>query len=233
MSSRDVLIQRVGQKLAERDLSERAASLKAKLSAGFLKGLRRGTSSPTLENVERIADVLGCSVSWLVGETDVDERAAPSQTRPELLRVVGEVRATSFRRALELPEDEQKVVWLPSDPRFPGVRRFLLRVDGPSVNLIAPDGGYVICAPFPELGRLGREPMHGDLVVVRRRHGDMYEATVKAYAVRADGIWLEPRSTLASIEAIHLKGPAGQDLALPDDDEVAIHALVTGVHFDL
>lgn len=234
MFSREAFLERLDLKLAQRGLSERAVCLRAGLSAGFLKSVRHQGSDPGIENVTKVADVLQCRVAWLIGEDDVDS-ATPQAQRPERIRIVGEVRASTFRTAFEMPESEDpeddEVVWLPPDPRYPGVPRFALKVSGPSVNVIAADGATIVCARFLDLERYGRMPMHGDLVVVQRWHHDLVEATCKAFIVRKDGVWLEPRTTMTDIEPIHVIDAEGQKMDTAD--EVLIHALVRQVVTDL
>lgn len=229
---RSTFVERVNLKLAERGISPRAASLRAGLSADFLRTVERRDGSPGAENARRIADVLQCSVAWLLGETDVDTLAVPESQKPELVRVVGEVRASNFRTAFEIPDSEQGVLWLPPDLRYPGVQRFALKVSGPSMNEIAADGATIICANFTDLDRrLSRRPRHGDIVVVQRWHHELVEATCKALAERSDGMWLEPRTTALDIPAIHVSDADGNPIEKAD--QIVIHALVLTVLRDL
>ena len=228
-----IFLERLDAKMRERNVSDRALSLRAGMSADYVRSLRRKTGSATIESIGKLANQLKCSVAWLSGESNVDDAAAnESAVRPERVQLVGEVRASTFRTAFEIPESEQITLWLPPDTRYPGVPRFALKVSGPSLNEIAPDGATILCASFFDLERrAGRQPRHGDIVVVQAWRHDLVEATCKAYVERHDGVWLEPRTTANGIEPIHVRDAAGKPLV--NVDEVVIHALVLTVQRDL
>lgn len=104
-------------------------------------------------------------------------------------------------------------------PGYDGADLFAVRVQGRSMDLIYPDGTYVICAPPSQTGL-----QEGDCVVIRRQDASgRSETTLKQIERQADGSYiLCPRSSLPEHqEAIPL--PAQEDEAAQDG------ALVLGV----
>jgi len=69
------LVQRIRIRLQKLGKSERAASLEAGLSDAFLRNIREGKSqSPRIDTLEKIAQVLGTTTSWLISGTGNEER---------------------------------------------------------------------------------------------------------------------------------------------------------------
>lgn len=108
------------------------------------------------------------------------------------LEIRGAVQAGLWAPAIEWPPDEWEVVAV---PRPDGHRRYFgLKVKGPSMNLVYPEGTILVCVPMAEYHHaLG----DGDHVIVQRRDNasDMVEGTVKE--IRRDDAgraWLWPRS---------------------------------------
>jgi len=169
------------------------------------------------------AERLNISVDWLLtGKGEGPEGSAddPENTvQISSLPVVGAVQAGHWVEAVTWDQDDWYEISIPPDRRYPDQRRYGLEVRGPSMNELYPEGSVVICVP---LVQLGREPRHGERVVIERRRCDgCVEATVKEYRVTDDGIWLWPRSTHPSFQ---------QPLSFPDsgDEEVSITGLVVG-----
>lgn len=77
--------------------------------------------------------------------------------------------------------------------RFPMEEQFAFRVSGPSMDKARIfDGDYVICVPY-WIARAAPTP--GDLVVVERKRGTMFERTLKELQMNEDEFELWPRST--------------------------------------
>ena len=134
---------------------------------------------------------------------------------------IGEVAAGVWRDAFEWPRDE----WLPvlmalPDERYKDVERHALRVSGDSMDLLYPDGSFVI---FVQFAAIGRGPRGGERVIaLRHRHGQT-EATVKEYV--KDGQkrrWLLAKSSNPRYAAIPLDSPRD------DDDTTEVLGLVVG-----
>lgn len=76
--------------------------------------------------------------------------------------------------------------------RFGGLEQFAYRVSGDSMNLICPDGSYIIAV---EYWKARAFPTDGDYVVVLRRDGQRIERTLKQVVVTPTQFRLEARSS--------------------------------------
>lgn len=107
------------------------------------------------------------------------------------VQVVGEVQAGVFRAALEIPPEDRLILPVLPVPGYAHVPLVALRVVGPSMDLLYPDGSYVIVASAYDT-----DVRDGDRVVVYRAQGVLREATIKEVRVEADGrVGLWPRSS--------------------------------------
>lgn len=105
--------------------------------------------------------------------------------------VVGEVQAGVFRLALEIPPDERAIIPVLPVPGYAHLNLVGLKVLGPSMDLLYPDGSFVIVASAADT-----DVRDGDRVVVYRSQGELREATIKEVRVEPDGrVGLWPRST--------------------------------------
>lgn len=107
--------------------------------------------------------------------------------------------------------------------RFPMEDQFAFKVSGPSMDKARIfDGDYVVCVPY-WIARAAPTP--GDLVVVERRRGTMFERTLKELQMTETEFELWPRSTDARFQQpIRIK--RNHDLAEADGTTVEIVALV-------
>jgi len=141
--------------------------------------------------------------------------------------VVGEVAAGVFRESLELPPEDQFQIYALLDPRFRGMPHFGLRVRGPSMNQLYPEGSFVVCVPLIHLGE-GFMPKSGNRVVVERRNklGEV-EATIKEMVYDKDGQpWLWPRSDHPEFQTPWPLPTGNNGHGLDDHEDIRISALV-------
>lgn len=104
--------------------------------------------------------------------------------------VVGEVQAGVFRLALEIPTEERTTIPVVTVRGYERVQLVALRVKGPSMDQLYPDGSHVIVVSAHDT-----DVRNGDRVVVYQRQGDLYEATIKEVRTGPDGrVALWPRS---------------------------------------
>ncbi len=123
--------------------------------------------------------------------------AAPTPVPAGGIDVVGAVQGGVFQLAVEWPSEDRFQVPVAPLPGYEGVELRALKVVGPSVNQLYPDGSYVIVAPADDV-----EVREGDRVVVYRSHGGLTEATIKELRVEQDGsIALWPRSDHPDFQA--------------------------------
>ena len=97
--------------------------------------MRGMSKTPRGETLQRLSRVLECSVNYLLGETDELSSVVALPTKDRLRAYVrGAVQAGNWREAVELPREEWTFFDLPADERYPGIERFLLKVNGPSMS---------------------------------------------------------------------------------------------------
>ena len=126
------------------------------------------------------------------GEMPVADVATVFPVSHNRIFVVGEVQAGVWREAMEESPDVRHYMETPEDQRYPGVRRFALRVKGPSMGDVFPDGSIIICVKLMDIGR---QPLDGEYVIVQRvRRDGLTEATVKQYVLKDGQVYFWPRS---------------------------------------
>ena len=121
------------------------------------------------------------------------------------IEVVGEVQAGVWRVASEFAYDDRTVIPVVGVPGYGGVKLAALKVVGSSMDLLYPDGSFVIVVSAADT-----DARHGDRVVVYRAKGELQEASIKEVRVDDDGrVGLWPRSS----------SPDHQEPIYLDDDE--------------
>lgn len=173
---------------------------------------------PDPSAIAQLAELAGEDVRSFLGGNQSDTTFVKAGQR---LMVKGAVAAGVWVDAFEWPEDE----WTPYtggnhvsvDPS----RRFGLRVEGDSMNMVYPHGTILDCVSIfnSEVPRTGQR-----VVVIRKRVDDGLEATVKEFVVDADGRqWLVPRSHNPAFQT-----PIAIDQPQEGIEETRIVALVVG-----
>jgi repressor LexA len=153
--------------------------------------ITRLLNDPEWKNIPKAATLRKLAAAARLDLPDILNGPATMDLSPveRSIPVLGDVRAGSWER---IPDDPVVTEWLPMQvPDYAGAALFALRVTGKSMDLIYPDGTYVVCAPPAEVGL-----QEGDCVVVRRNDGaDRYETTLKQIERQGGGYILQPRST--------------------------------------
>lgn len=168
--------------LSQADLGERVGVVQSVVS-----DWERGILESWRDHMEPLTRALKISPVYLV----VENEAGPHVQPVGELEVIGEVQGGAFRLAREYPAEERYTVPVLPPPGYERVRLQALKVVGPSVNLIYPDGTFVIVASAHDT-----DVRDGDRVVVYAHKGEMTEATIKEVRVEPDGrIALWPRSS--------------------------------------
>ena len=214
----DMLRDKMLRYMELRGLSRRALSLNAGLSEGAVKAILSSHSKhPRYDTLEKLANVLGCTVSDLIeDERDIEEsRSAPLT----VVSVTGHVQAGAWVETLEWPRGDWFEIAVPPERRYPGVSRFGLLVRGPSMDLLYPDGTILICVALADLGRTAKS---GERIICQRRRGRVeFEISVKEYVVRDNNHWLVPRSTDPNYQSPIAFNPR-------DAEDISLVALVIG-----
>jgi SOS-response transcriptional repressor LexA len=151
-----------------------------------------GTRAFDIAAAKRYARAFRVNPGWLLLLDKV--QIAPDETsRERIVEVTGSVAAGVWREANEWPEADRFEIVVGPSP-FPNARRYGLRVDGSSMDLLFASGTLLDCLSIFDLNI---EPANGDLVIVERQRPDgMRELTVKEFRSDDDGrSWLLPRSS--------------------------------------
>ena len=102
------------------------------------------------------------------------------------------------------------------DPAYPASReQYAVQIVGDSMDRVFPDGSYAIVVAAD-----GQEPVHNDLLVVRRTMRGLVERTVKRYFVTPKGAELRPESHDARFKPLPLEGDS--------DTTIEVEAFVIG-----
>jgi len=143
-----------------------------------------------LQSWRDVADKLTAKLGKPKGYLTAEESS--SNLRPTKgIEVVGTVQGGAFQLAIEWPEEDRFEIPVPSLPGYERITLRALQVRGPSVNLLYPDGSFVIVADAADV-----DVRPGDKVVVYASQGLLREATIKVVEQLEDGrIVLWPRST--------------------------------------
>jgi SOS-response transcriptional repressor LexA len=155
-----------------------------------------GRNHLSLEVAQRYAELFRVPVSSLTSD-DVSadwQRSRLSETR--LIPMLGRVAAGVWLEApvTEPAEGPAYLGEVPILETFGGARHFALLVDGTSMDKLFRHGEYAIASPWEDVGR---DVKDGDVVVLQRERGGLYEATLKRARLAADGGRMEfwPEST--------------------------------------
>jgi transcriptional regulator with XRE-family HTH domain len=169
----------------------------------------RGDQQPGAERSARLANLAGVSINeWLGLDT-----AGTSGGGGRNVNIVGELKADTWIDSLLWPQERHYSVAFPLPPTAPEqvLQGFILR--GTSMNRIYADGSIILISRTEKKSK----PKPGQRVlVIRRNKADKVEATLKEYAVDADGTeWLWPRSSDPRYQApLELKSTREMDVTI-------------------
>lgn len=202
VTSNDIpaFLRRVERRLKALDISARAASIAAFGHTDAIRSIRRQYAEGkqkgvTTRTVKALAAALHTTPEWLLagvgpetaegGETVA---RGTNNTATSTVPVLGAVSAGVWREtdSEHLFAVAAGVDSIPADPRFRASTQYALLAQGTSINNVALDGDFLICV---DTERGGIEPISGQLVIaVRRRAGNLFEATAKRLHRRSDGV---------------------------------------------
>lgn len=111
------------------------------------------------------------------------------------IKIIGYVQAGHYADPGDVQEYGGETIEAPMDDVFRTIRKFALKVAGPSMNLVYPEGTILVCADIHDLHETG-DPLAGKKYIVRRTMPDgRIETTVKEVNRDDEGVWwLWPRS---------------------------------------
>lgn len=165
------------------------------------KYLRGDIEQPRGDTLDRLARAIGKSSLWL--RDGIDAPADPyratdaegfDHTKTMRIPVRGEVAAGQWLETVPFLDDLEIDDWLDGLAVPEGMKQFTyaLKVKGPSINRLAPDGTYLVCLDITS----GVEIHHRDVVIVEkiRDQGALREVTAKRLLQRGDELVLMPES---------------------------------------
>ncbi|MEM8937123.1 MAG: hypothetical protein AAGC77_12010 [Pseudomonadota bacterium] len=211
------------------------AQLSARInSKTYVNKLRKRRSLPGQRKLAEIADVFDITPSALLpgAPLPTEKPAAPRLRVVEWIPVVAIAKAgywaemeffDGFQEGGELGQG----VFVPPRSGFPASSQYAVRLEGNSLNKIAPDGAYAICVKFEEWqGGVDLRGLNGQFVHVERRRGDLIESTVKQLKFDADTPALWPHSFDERFQACI---PLGDT----EGDVVTIIGVVVGTYAEM
>lgn len=197
---------REGRKWSKEELARRAGTSGQQI--GKLERSQR-TLRPTW--MERLGKAFGVRADELL-ELDYPVRR---------VKISGVVQAGAWAEPGEELEYTGEDNWIdvPLPEIYKPLRLFAVKVRGPSMNLVYPEGTVLICCAVEDLME---DPIPGKRYIVRRvRKDGRYEKTVKELALDENGrAWLWPRSSSPEHQA-----PVTADMS-DDGDVISIDAKV-------
>lgn len=178
---------------------------------------------PTLNNLRKLQKIL--DVTFSIDETLGGFELVPMNPRTlEYLEVRGEVRERAWIEMEQPSLREPRRIPVIPNRKYAKAPQYALEVSGNSANKVVEDGEHVIVASWPELGR---DPIDGDLVVVRRERAMTYEVTIKRVHHNGDRVELRPESDDKAYQTTFVLDPSNREI------KVKIIGLVIGKYTDL
>jgi repressor LexA len=160
----------------------RAAGVSSGTLYNFLNGRSASLSVAVIEKLAKAAALTPASLLLIEDSQIISEI--------QTTKVIGQVQGGAWSESLEWSAEEYFEILVPIPAPYKAVA-FGLKVVGPSMNLLYPDGTFLVCVNVNEFHR---PPRSGDRVIARRQRADLYETTVKEVARRGDAHFLIPRS---------------------------------------
>lgn len=234
---------RIEQRLKVRGTNAASASRAIGASQDFIRDLGRAeTINASASKVLALAQLLGCSVEWLLtGEGEDPDDSLSSEDVAHLvgdrgpnvgLPYGGTVQAGHFLPADLLDQSGHKHIPLPRDPRYPRARQYAYKVAGNSMDLAGiKDGMWVVAVDLGDFVEF-----HGELedkmnaVVKRTRYSESeIELTVKQVRIFTDRVELRPVSSEDTHKPIIVPKENGDGA---ESVEIAAIVVWAGVIFD-
>jgi len=192
----EFLVRNIDERLAALDLSEREACRRAGVNPQTIQNIRDG-HQPSVDKVVKLAAALETSVADLLGPVGNPLKDRPSAAtlvdHLVVITIIGEAQVGHWLEAAEWETSDRMPISVPVDALYARNSRFALRVVGPGMNKIYPDGTILVCVPLAELGRM---PEDRERVIVHRRSREgLIEVSVREVVIQPDGsVELWPRS---------------------------------------
>lgn len=221
-----MLTMRIKELLERQNETARGASVAAGLHPDTIRNILRGRSkAPQLDTIEALARHFGVSVGYLSG-AEAQDRATASARPPQTkglrtLPVMGRAAAGAWIEADAIGGEPIGYAPMVADDRYPTRAQWAELIEGESINLVIPSGGFAHV-----VDARGLDIPHRAFVLVERRRGGLVERTVKQFLREERGVVLRGRS---SIEKFNAPLTLGDE----NDVEIVIIGLVLGHYVPL
>lgn len=232
-----ILQTRLQELLDKKNLKPAPLAKQLGLGESFVRDILRGKAkSPRADGLAALADALGTTSDYLLGNDESGALAGPAILRQgEPLKFAGVVQAGAFLAVDEHfnqdPEEVPHYV-LPDASISPKVRQYAWRARGDSMNEAGIlDGMWVVAADAGDYTDLIQDIETGDLVVVERSRaqGGEREVTVKEVHFFRNRYELRPVSSNTEYQPIIVEN----DKSPADDTEVKIIGVVLTAYANL
>jgi SOS-response transcriptional repressor LexA len=178
------MLKRIDQRLREVNMSDRAASLAAGLSAAQLRTMRRqyfhGTQhGVSVRTITGLARALRTTPEWLMSGTGPQETAnGIAQTESASGLPLAGVVAAGVWNEIGVEGERLALAPVPPDPRYPAESQSAYEARGASTNRLARPGDFLIVIDREQMGLPLRS---GDLVIVTQSKQGLREVTARRY----------------------------------------------------
>lgn len=196
-----------------RELNALELAKRAGVTGGYVQDILKGRSkNPTATKLQPVADVLGTTVQWLLGQSDEMLPKASHASEIRGMNVLGKIQAGNWvDRSLIDETYEIEVIPVARDTRFPNAKQYAMEVVGDSMDLKYPEGSYVTCVDYWDSGLTLKE---GHTVHVERHNGPLVEMTLKSVEWVDGATMLCPKSSNPRHKPIPLEGDGGTEIVI-------------------
>jgi transcriptional regulator with XRE-family HTH domain len=210
----ELIRDRIKRRLAKLKLTPITAAVHAGLPRDTIRNLFRGRASvPRADTLAAIAVALETTLSYLMGETDVDDAGAAGAGVPldrdihvRMVPIYGPAQAGQWTGDdfLQPPE----VRYLPAfSAAFDEYSQLAFELPGADMDAYYAPGDFVIAVPSFEM-----EPRIGDHAVIARNRGDLMELSVRILERDGDDLyWASKRAGGAKAPRVSIDGDAADD----------------------
>lgn len=220
---------RAWRKRAKLTLEDVAAG--TDMTPSNLSQLERGIIGFSDDSLQKLATFFGCTIGQLF-EDPPENMPSGSPVRAVASLPVKCVAKAGYWAEPEMLQDAQEnneygqFISIPPRPGYDVEPQYAVRIDGNSINKIAPSGAYAICVRYDAWpGGEDIEKLAGRFVHVERTRGGLIENTIKKLVMTngAPALWPYSHDTRHQTPV-----PLGNG----DDDTISILGVVLGFYSD-
>jgi len=220
----------IEQRLDELDGASKAGLARAmEVAPARITEIIRGTRKIQVGELSAMSAYLQLPIDAILShseQTNPHLSAQHSGERFKAISVRGTVCAGQWSEADELRLEDQITMYVPKAPPTHYPNLYGVKVEGPSMNEVYPDGTILYVVPLLDFDRAVSNEFF--VIAQQVKYGE-YETTVKQF-IKMDGRnWLYPRSSHPEHQApIEIPPPEAWPDLLHDEDGIYIIGVVVG-----